>query len=100
MRTVVPIYVEHWGDNCDFFQFCRIFNIGGMKLDQKFFYVSKLSEDQKEKRSSSKVEEFLSPNLSEDQKKGLHRKLKSFCLRNYMKTKKRSKHHPALRCRP
>ena len=39
-----------------------------MKLDHDFFLVSKLSEDQK--------------------KRGLHRKLKCFCRRNHVLTKK------------
>ena len=42
--------------------------LGGMKLDNYFFHVSKSSEDQK---------------------KGLHRKLNSFCSRNQVKTKQK-----------
>ena len=38
-----------------------------MKLDHYFFHVGKSSEYQK--RSSPKIEEFLSPKSSEDQKK-------------------------------
>ena len=65
----MPIYVEHWaGQFAILPQFCPIFNIGGMKLDHYFFHVSKSSEDQK-KRSSPKLEEFLSPKSSEIQKK-------------------------------
>ena len=45
-----------------------------MNLDHDFFQVSKLSEVQK-KRSSPKMEHFFSPNLGEDQKKGLHQKM-------------------------
>ena len=51
----------------NFTPFCPSLNIGGMKLDH-FFHASKSSEDQK-KKSSPKLEEFLSPKLSEDQKK-------------------------------
>ena len=39
--------------------------MGGMKLDHEFFQVSKLGEDQKKRRSSPKLEEFFSPNLSD-----------------------------------
>ena len=67
--TPISPCFEHWG---------------GMKLDDDFFHVSKLSED---KRSSPKTEELLSPNISEDPKKGLDRKLKRFCPRNLVKTK-------------
>ena len=46
-----------------------------MNLDHDFVQVSKLSEDQKEKRSLPKMEHF--PNSGEDQKKGLHQKWNS-----------------------
>ena len=42
--------------------------LGGMNLDQDFFQVSKLSEDQK-KRSSPEMEHFFSQNSGEEQKK-------------------------------
>ena len=38
-----------------------------MNLDQDFFQVSKLNEDQK-KESSPEMENFFSPNIGEDQK--------------------------------
>ena len=56
-----------------------------MNLDQDFFQVSKLSEDQK-KRSSPEMEYIFSPNSGEDQKKrkkkGLHQKWNSFFFPN------------------
>ena len=56
------------GDNLQFYPNFALFSaLGVMKLDHYFFHVSKLSEDPK---------------------KGLHRKLKSFYRRNHMKTKK------------
>ena len=57
------------GDNLQFYPNFALFSTfgGGMKLGHDFFHVSKLSEVQK---------------------KGLHRKLKSFCPRNHVKTKK------------
>ena len=44
-----------------------------MKLEHDFFHVSKLSENQKkEKRSSPKIEKFLSVKSRKDQNKGPH----------------------------
>ena len=43
LLQVVPIYVEHWGNN---FQFCAIFNIWGDEARPLFFHVGKSSEDQ------------------------------------------------------
>ena len=71
-----------------------------MKLDHDVFHVNQIwqtfntllgksSEDQK--KSSPKIEQFLSPNLREEQKrkkKGLHRKLKTICPRNHVKIAK------------
>ena len=65
LKSVVPIYVRHWGDNL---QFYPIFNITGVEARARFFHVSKLSEDKK---------------------KGFHQKFKRFCLRNHVKTKKK-----------
>ena len=60
-----------------------------MKLDHYCFHESKSSEDQK-KGLQGKFEEFLPPKLREDQKKKrFHRKLKSFCPRKPVKTKKK-----------
>ena len=57
------------GDNLQFlFQFCSIFNIGGLNLDHDFFQVSKLSEEHK---------------------KGLHLKWNYFFSRIQVKTKKK-----------
>ena len=42
-----------------------------MNLDQDFFQVSKLSEDQK-KRSSPEMEHFFSPNSSTDLRSDAH----------------------------
>ena len=58
MNAVVPIYVEHWGDNLQFYTNFPLFStLGMMKLDR-------------------------------DQKKGLYQKLKSCSPRNQLKTKK------------
>ena len=58
----VPIFVEHWGDNL---QFYPIFSIGGMSLDHDFVQVSKLREDQK-KKLFTKNGTLFSPNLNGD----------------------------------
>ena len=47
--------------------FALFSTLGGMNLDQDFFQVSKLNEDQK-KESSPEMENFFSPNIGEDQK--------------------------------
>ena len=73
-----------------------------MKLDHYFFHVSKSSEDQK-KGLDGKFKEFLSPKPSEHQqkeKKSLHRESKVFVPETPVQTKKKSKDHPALSCRP
>ena len=66
-RTVVPIFVEHWGgDNLQFYpNFAPFSTLGGMNLDHDFVQVWKFSEDQKK----MPIEHFFSPNLGEDQKK-------------------------------
>ena len=62
----MPIYVEHWGDNLQFYPNFPLFStLGG-------------DETRPKKRSSPKNEEFLYPNLSEDQKKRSSPKLKEF----------------------
>ena len=74
MQPGVQIFVEHWGDNLQFYPNFALFSIlGGMNLDHHFFQVSKLSEEHK-KRSSAKMEHFFSPNSGEDQEKGVHQK--------------------------
>ena len=104
---VMPIYAEHWGGGviCNFSLFSTL---GGEARPRFFSREVNMTNFQhasgqikfRQKRSSLKIEQFLSPNLSEEQKKVLYRKLKSICPRNHVKTKKSSKHHPALRCRP
>ena len=73
-RLGVQIFVEHWGDNLQFYPNFALFStLGEMNLDHHFFQVSKLSEEQNN-RSSPKMEHFFTPNSGEDQKKGLHQK--------------------------
>ena len=58
------------GDNLQFYPNFALFStLGGMKLDHDFFHVSKLSEDQK-KGLHQKLKEFLSPKSRGDQRKG------------------------------
>ena len=61
-----------------------------MKLDHDFFNVSKLTEDQKKGLHQKLKSVCPRINLNEDQKnkKGLIRKQQGFCPRNYVKTKK------------
>ena len=60
LQTVVPIFVEHWGDNLQFYPNFALFStLGGINLDHDFVQVWKFSEDQKKKRSSSKIEQFF-----------------------------------------
>ena len=82
--TVVQIFVEHWGDNLQFYpNFFLFFMLGGMNLDHDFFQVSKLSKDQT-------MEHFFSPNSGEDQKrKGHHRKWNAFFPRIQVRIKKK-----------
>ena len=55
----MSIFVEHWGDNLQFYPDFPLFStLGGMNLDHNFVQVRKFSEDQK-KRSSSKIEHFF-----------------------------------------
>ena len=56
-------------------------------LDQDFFQVSKLSQDQKKGLHQNGT--LFSPNSGEDQKKGLHQKWNTFFM-----------YWPALRCTP
>ena len=95
-----------------------------MNLDHEFVQVSKLSEDQQKKsslledffspnlsedlekkRSSPKLEDFFSPNSSEDQeKKGLHQIWKTFSPRIHVETSAQTQTRVKLlggcRCRP
>ena len=42
----MSIFVEHWGDNLQFYPNFALFStLGDMNLDHDFFQVSKLSED-------------------------------------------------------
>ena len=64
----MPIFAEHWGEEiiCNFALFSTMWYEPRPRF---FFQKSKSSEDQKrKKRSSPKMEEFVSPNSSEDQK--------------------------------
>ena len=55
----MPIFVEHWGDNLQFYPNFALFStLRGMNLDHDFFQLSKLGEDQT-KRSSPKMEHFF-----------------------------------------
>ena len=55
----VQIFVEHWGDNLQFYPNFALFStLGRMNLDHNFFQVSKLSEEQK-KRSSPTMQRFF-----------------------------------------
>ena len=72
MVAVVQIFVEHWGGIiCNFTPILPYSqHWGGMNLNQDFFQVNKLSEDQKKRRrSSQEMEHFFSPSSGEDQKK-------------------------------
>ena len=71
---MVPIFVEHWGDNLQFYPNFALFStLGGMNLDHdskkkmqtEHFFSPNSGEDQK-KRSSSKIEHFFSPNFCSD----------------------------------
>ena len=71
MQTEVPIFVEHWGDNLQFYPNFALFStLGGMNLDHDFV--------QKKSR--------------EDQKKGLCQKTEHFFPRIQVKTKQKSLH--------
>ena len=71
LQTGVQIFVEHWRGNLQFYPTFALFStLGGMNLDQGFFQVSKLSEDQKKKGLHQNWNIF-SPSSAEDQKEGL-----------------------------
>ena len=59
------------GDNLQFYPNFALFStLGGMNLDQDFFQVRKLSEDQKKKKTVfTRNGTLFSPNSGEDQKK-------------------------------
>ena len=60
------------GDNLQFYpNFALFLTLGGMNLDQDFFQVSKLNDDQK-KRFLPKTEHFFSPNSSTDLRSDAH----------------------------
>ena len=57
--SVVQIFVEHWGNNLQFYPDFALFStLGRMNVDQDSFQVSKLSEDQKT-RSSPVMEHYF-----------------------------------------
>ena len=63
----MPSFVEHWGDNLQFYPNFALFSkLGWMNLDHDLFPVSKVSKDQK-KVFTENLRVF-SPNLSEDKK--------------------------------
>ena len=81
---MVQIFVEHWGDNLQFYpNFALFLPLGGMNLDHDFFQVSKLSEDKK-------IEHFFPRIQVKTKKKGLHQKWNAFP-RIQLKTKKNNK---------
>ena len=60
------IFVEHWGDNLQFYlNFAPFSTLGGMNLDHDFVQVWKFSEDKRKMQ----IEHFFSSNSGEDQKK-------------------------------
>ena len=76
------------GDNLQFYPNFALFStLGRMNLDQDFFQVSKLREDQK-KRFSPEMKYIFFPNSGEDQKKkkSLHQKWNTFFLRIQVQT--------------
>ena len=67
----VPIFVEHLGDNLQFYPNFALFStLGGMNLDLDFFQVSKSSEDQK--KVFTKTGALFSPNSSGDLRSNAH----------------------------
>ena len=88
---MVPINVEYWGDNLQFHpNFAPFSTLGGMKLDHYCFHASISREDQK-KDLHGKFEELLFKKSSKDQQKKGLQKLKSFCPRKPVKTKRSPK---------
>ena len=88
------IFVKHWGGGiiCNFTPIFATFStLRRMNLDHDFVRVSKLSEDEKKVFIKNRTTLF-SPNSGEDQKKGLHRKQKTFF--------PKVKWTPTLRCTP
>ena len=66
----VPIFIEHWGDNLQFYpNFAQFSTLGEINLDHNFVQVSKLNDDQKKKKVFSKTGTLFLPNSGEDQKK-------------------------------
>ena len=88
----VPIFVEHWGYNLQFYPNFALFStLGGMNLDHDFFQASILSEDQK-KRSSPKLEHFF-PRIHVKTKKKVFTKNGTLFFSE-------CKWRPTLRCTP
>ena len=64
----VQIFIEHWGDNLQFYPNFALFStLGGMNLDHYVFQVRKLSEEQK--KVFTKNGTLFSQSSEEDQKK-------------------------------
>ena len=67
-KSVVQSFVEHWGDNLQFYPNFALFStLGEMNLDQDFSQVSKLSENQN-KDLHQKWNTFF-PQIQEETKK-------------------------------
>ena len=77
MQTEVPIFVEHWGDNLQFYPNFALFStLGGMNLDHDF--VQKKSREDQKKRSLPKNGTLFSTNSGENQTKKSSPKLERF----------------------
>ena len=88
-QTGVPIFVEHWGDNLQFYPNFALFStLGGMSLDQDFFQVSK---KKRKKRSSPKMEPFFPQIQMNSKKKVLHQKWSTFFSPNSDENQKKKK---------
>ena len=74
----MPIFVEHWEDNLQFYPIFALFStLGGINPEHNFVQMSKLSEDQK--KVFTKKGTLFSPNSGEDQrKKNLYQKWNTF----------------------
>ena len=73
MRSGVPIFVEHWGDNLQFYPNFALFStLGGMNLDHDFVQVSKLSKNQKKTKFFTTNETLFSPNSSGQLRSNAH----------------------------
>ena len=75
--SLVQIFVQHWGDNLQFYPNFDLFStLGGINLDQDFFQVSKLSEDQI--KGFTRNGTLFSPNSGKVQKKNSSPEMEHF----------------------